>query len=371
MKLVATRQLNGYPLELATLADEVLVQISREGVTFLESYDARLTLRWSKRLEAGASVLLTVNQTPWVFDPEGAWACGDGGECLARVRARPHEGMRLAALGPVSDGFVFAWQHDIRTPMRPPVLERVDHDGTIRWSVVLPVGSVGYKGVVQMRADKGWKPRPMNPWVPETWFSTSQRLTVSGDAVLVCFNDMPRSGIGFGYVVCLTDGALRFLTQRGPISKVAALGEGAFLVGYQGYGAFETLQYDRDGCVPERWSSHGYYVIDESVRVIELENTIPSKMHLARLLPGGTVKKGDWLDGYYTSEPLLGSDGIVYFFRNGVVRAARGLVIVEQLALTAPDNMLVSTEVVGGERGFYLAYARIGGRDGSLVRIDL
>ena len=132
-----------------------------------------------------------------------------------------------------------------------------------------------------MSADEGWKPRPMDPWSPETWFTTSRTLSFSGDAVLACFSEMPRSGIGFGYVVSLTDGALRFTTKIGPISEVAPLGGGAFSVGYQGYGAFETLRYDRDGHVREQWASHGYYLVGDGIRVIELENTPPSKMHLA------------------------------------------------------------------------------------------
>jgi hypothetical protein len=280
--------------------------------------------------------------------------------------------MRPSAVGSVDDGFVFAWQHDSRTPMRPPILERVNSDGTVRWSVSLPVGSVGYEGVVQMSADQGWEPRPMDPWFPATWFATSQTLTVSGDAVLACFSDVPRSGIGFGYVVSLTDGALRFTTQTGPISEVAPTGGGAFLVGYQGYGAFETLHYDRDGRVLERWASHGYYLVGDGVRVIELENTLPSKMHLVRLLPGGAVRKGEWLDGYYTSRPLLGADRMAYFFRKGAVLAARDLSIDERLVLTAPDDGLFSTAIAGGEQGFYLAYTQGAGRAGaSLVRIDV
>jgi hypothetical protein len=183
---------------------------------------------------------------------------------------------------------------------------------------------------------------------------------------------MPSSGIGFGYAVSLTDGALRFTTRTGPLSEVAAIGGGAFLVGYQGYGAFETLRYDRDGRVAERWASHGYYLVGDGVRVIELENTRPSRMHLVRLLPGGAVAKGEWLDGYYTSRPLLGADGTAYFFRKGAVFAARDLSIDERLVLTAPDHGLFSTAIAGGERGFYLAYTPGGGRAGAtLVRIDL
>jgi hypothetical protein len=280
--------------------------------------------------------------------------------------------MRLSAVGSVADGFVFAWQHDVRTPMRSPILERVSYDGTVHWSVTLPVRSIGHEGVVQMRADEGWKTRPVDSWFPDTWFSTSRTLSVSGDAVLACFNDMPRSGIGLGYVVSLSDGTLRFTTQTGPISEVASAGEGGFLVGYQGYGAFETLHYERDGRVSERWASHGYYLVGDDIRVIELENGLPPKMHLVRLLPGGAVTKGEWLDGYYTSRPLLSADGTAYFFRKGAVLAARALSIDERFVLTMPDDGLFSTAIVAGEQGFYLAYTRTPERAGaSLVRIDL
>ena len=372
MKFITSRQLDRFPTDLGTVADNLVILISRDEATFLEAYDAHLAPLWSKRLEGSAVALLAVDQTPWVLDSEGAWACGDGGDCLVRVRVPPRQGMRLSAVGSLGDGFVFAWQHDIRTPMRPPILERVNSDSTVRWSVALPVGFVGREGVVQMSADEGWQPRPMDPWIPDTWFSTSRTLTVSGDAVLACFSDIPGSGLGFGYVVSLADGALRFTTQTGSISEVAPAGGGAFLVGYQGYGAFETLYYDRDGGVPERWASHGYYLVGDGVRVIELENTLPSKMHLVRLLRGGAVTKGEWLDGYYTSRPLLGADGTAYFFRKGAVLAARDLSIDERIVLTAPDDGLFSTAIAGGEQGFYLAYTEGPGRAGaSLVRIDL
>ena len=45
MRLVASRQLDGYPADIATLADEVVVLTSRDGATFLKGYDARLAPR--------------------------------------------------------------------------------------------------------------------------------------------------------------------------------------------------------------------------------------------------------------------------------------------------------------------------------------
>lgn len=370
MKFVASRKLDGYADDLVTVADNVVVLTSRDEASFLECYDARLTPVWSKRLDHDAVAVFAADWTPWVLDQRGAWAFGDGGDCLVRVGMPPRERMRLSAVGSVGDGFVFVWEHDIHTPMAPPVLERVSADGTVRWSVVLPVESVSYGGVVQMSADEGWKPRSIDPWIPDSWLSKSSTLAVSGDAVLACFSDMPRSGIGFGYVVSLADGALRFTTKKGPIGKVAPTGEGAFLVGYQGYGAFETLHYDRDGRVLERWASHGHYLVGDGVRVIELENTLPSKMHLARLLPGGVVKKGERLDGYYTSRPLLGANGMAYFFRDGAVLAASDLSINERLVLTPPGDGLFSTAIAGGEQGFYFTYSNGIKARKSLVRVD-
>jgi hypothetical protein len=278
--------------------------------------------------------------------------------------------MHLSAFAQVVGGFVFVWQHDIRSPLRAPGLALVQDNGSMRWSCTLPVGDIAYRGVEEMRADEGWKPRPMDPWVPETWIVTSSKLAVSGDAVLACFSDMPQSGIGLGYVLSLADGEVRFTTQMGPISEFAPCDGGAFLVGYQGYGAFETLRYGPDGRVQARWPTHGYYVIrDDDVRVIELENTIPSKMHLVRLLPRGSLAKGAWPDGYYTSPPFLRGDGTLFFFRKGELLAARDLRIDERLAVCPPDDMVYSTAVVGDEQTIYFAYLQ-GGKT-HVVRVNV
>src|ERR671924_2183217 len=107
MKFITSRQLDRFPADLSTVADNVVVLTSRDEATFLEAYDAHLAPLWSKRLEGSAVALLAVDRTPWVLDSEGAWACGDGGDCLVRVRVPPREKMRLSAVGPVENGFVF------------------------------------------------------------------------------------------------------------------------------------------------------------------------------------------------------------------------------------------------------------------------
>jgi hypothetical protein len=318
-------------------------------------------------------LLLAPDGTPWVLDQAGASAFGDRGARLARIDTGVPDGMRASAFARVGDDLIFACEHDARVPMRAPILQRVRGDGTVRWSTTLPVDLAAHPEVVQMSADEGWKEHSMDSSAPETWFCTSKTLDISGDAVLACFSEMPRTGIGFGYVLSLDEGALRFATKKGPIQETAALGGGAFLVGYQGYGAFETVRYERDGLTQLRWASHGRYVISGAdVRVIEMENALPSKMHLARLLPSGETVRGAWLDGYCTSLPCLLDDGTVLFFRHGSLQAARDLVIDERLDLGDPGDRFFSMSIAAGNQSAYFALSNWtdATESGRLVRVD-
>jgi hypothetical protein len=152
------------------------------------------------------------------------------------------------------------------------------------------------------------------------------------------------------------------------------LGGGAFLVGYQGYGAFETLRYEHDGRTRTRWATHGRYVVTSSdVRVIEMENVHPSKMHLARLIPGGEVIRGAWLDGYYTSLPCVRADGTVLFFRDGALQAARDLQVDDRLELCDSRDRILSTPIVASDQSVYFALgsAPSSGESARLVRVDI
>lgn len=93
MKFVASRQLDGFPIDLAAVGDDVVVLMTRDGTCALEAYDPRLAPVWNKQLDRGAVALLSAGGTPWVLDPAGAWACGGGGRCLARVGVPPRVGM--------------------------------------------------------------------------------------------------------------------------------------------------------------------------------------------------------------------------------------------------------------------------------------
>ena len=94
--------------------------------------------------------------------------------------------------------------------------------------------------------------------------------------MLAVYSDMPRSGIAIGYVTSLRHGALRHVTKQGPIHCVQPLGSGAFLVGYMGYGAFETVLYSGHGTEQQQWNSHGHCVVSGSdIVVIEMNNANP------------------------------------------------------------------------------------------------
>lgn len=134
----------------------------------------------------------------------------------------------------------------------------------------------------------------------------------------------------------------------GPIQQVAALEGGGFLVGYQGYGAFETYRYRPDGTVGDQWRSHGHYVVrNGDIRVVELRND-GDAMDLTRLKPGGIVARGARLDGYYTSTPCVATDGLLLFFRHGLVYAVRDLSIAERLRVFDRDEDVFPTEMQMG-----------------------
>jgi hypothetical protein len=362
MKLVASVSLNAarHPrtvLHLPQRGELLLHEVGQWG-SYLEAYDPDLVSVWSAHFaEETLKLFMDGNGMPWMLDRLGAFTLGERGELLGRVAAQVPEGMLVSACACVDDDFLFAMHH-ARRRMRAPIMQRVSKTGNVRWSVTLPGPSTDEK---------------MNRVGARAWLSTSETLDISGDAALACFSDMHSSGMGFGYVLSIADGALRFTTAYGPVQSTAPLGGGAFLVGYQGYGLFETLRYERDGRVRMRWPSHGHYIVSgEDIRGIELQNVLPSKMHLTRLLNDGSVLKGARLDGYYTSTPSHWPDGTVLFFRHGSLLGARDLAIEDRLELCAPDDGTISTAIAASGETAYLALWewRPESRTRSLMRVD-
>lgn len=375
MKLGASQQLTYHPAAIALHpSDEVLVLLASGEQPALHAYNHDLSPTWSQALRKPASAIIAADGVYWALEESGVLAFTGQGECVARIALKPREGLHPASFAVLKDSLVVAWEHHQNASAVPPIVERVAFDGLSVWSTVLPMGTVAYEGVVEMRADEAWVQHPMPAWKPETWVSNLAALPVSGDLLLASFSEMPRSGIGMGYVVSLADGLVRFTTKKGPIDEITPLGNGVFLVGYQGYGAFETLQYGASGCIEDRWSSHGYCVPEgDGIRVIEMENVLPSRSHLARLGQEGHIEKGDLLPGYYTSRPHRHPSGTLIFLRHGAAHVASGLRIIKSLRLPGGNESFYSP-VVGAGKAAFCAYSSVGAghsRETSLVRVDL
>jgi hypothetical protein len=145
-------------------------------------------------------------------------------------------------------------------------------------------------------------------------------IVVNAPVVLVGFSD--DSGIGRRYALNLATGDLMWATESGPWSYVTPVrSAGTFLVGRQGYGAFELDLIGPAGQVLDKWSTDGFPVVlpDGIIRVVEMENMLPSRMHVCELAPQGEVRKGPWLDEYYTTRPAVSDQGDLVFCRNGEI----------------------------------------------------
>jgi hypothetical protein len=356
VELVASQEISGHPKDIECQPDgHIVVLMATRDQILLYGFDPWLTQMWSRQVN-GLALTRAPNGTIWLLEPFGATVVTDQREECNRVAMDIPQGMMLGAFAALEDGFIFACEHVATAPMHTPIVSRVSLDGEVCWSSTLPVETLSYRGVVQMSRDEGWKPRPMDPWTPRSWVTNPDSVQISDDAVLVRFSDKWGSGIGIGYVLSMDDGELLFLTKQGPIQEVAPLGKGEFLVGFQGYGAFETLRYERNGQIQLRWPTHGHYAVTgEGVRVIEMENISPSKMHLVRMLSDGNIEKGAWLDGYYTSRPFCHTDGTLFFCRNGAVLGAKNLRIERRLDLGCLGETF-STKIVAKDRSLYFAF---------------
>lgn len=338
-----------WPLSLSRSAERVqVITPSAEGGTLVEQFDEHLRPVARRNLRCHTLDVATNDMGEhWLLTQEGACLLAPDLTLSAPLRERDDQGLELRAITLVDDDLLLIRQHGERSPQAPARLTRISTSGEERWSIPLSPADLVHTGVVEMRVTDDWTPRVMKAWKPQTWLLQDASIPISGDRALLTFSEMPRSGIGYGYVVSLDDGEILHTTERGPISKTAAYTRGRFLVGYQGYGDFKTQLYGRDGRVEDEWPSHGFYIVgDDGVRVVEMENRLPSKMRLASLSEGGSVRHGSRLEGYYTSPPLHRDDGSVLFVRNGSIFLCQGLDVSETLRIVGMSERASGTASV-------------------------
>jgi hypothetical protein len=111
---------------------------------------------------------------------------------------------------------------------------------------------------VLARRETGFQLEPKPPWKPREWSIEPGNLYVFGDRVLAAYSERVRGGIGMCYGFDLATGARIYETAPGPYKDIAAAHDpGSFLVGLQGFGAFETKLVDPSGRVMQSWLNLG------------------------------------------------------------------------------------------------------------------
>ncbi|MFJ8206930.1 hypothetical protein [Micromonospora chalcea] len=270
----------------------------------------------------------------WVTHHDGASApvftvtgVGADGSVRHAVTLKQDPGEHLGAVVRMPDGFCVLWL-PTAPRRRPPHgstarLARHSDTGSTLWSTSLPLQAVSYPGVVEAGPATGWHVRPKKAWTPSTLqVDHRQPLLVAGDRILAGISD-GGSGIGMCTFLDTASGHIISTTDPGPYHHKAIVGPGSFLVGAQGYGAFSSTLYERDGQATQTWPSHGQMVIDQqgTIRDPESENILPSRSRFRILQPDGSMCDGPRLNGYYTSYPALDADGTTMFWRDGTLLA--------------------------------------------------
>jgi hypothetical protein len=258
MYLTAKRQLDLQPDVLVRCPSGQLVTLSRKPLeaAFLDAYTPGLERVWGQAVDRDSLGIFWHGGRVWVLDRTGASVYTDGGELTRRANFAIPAGMRVGGAVPIEDGLVVAVEHDDCSPVVAPVLMRVSEHGDTVWSSTLPMTDVALE---MERMEEGAPPTRVREPVA-TWQCS-----------------------------------------------------------YQGYGIFETHRHAPDGRVRHRWPTSGHFVVRGSdIRVVELQNDSRA-MHVVRLEHEARVTRGDRLPGYHTSQPSIASDGLLRFFRGGVV----------------------------------------------------
>lgn len=216
----------------------------------------------------------------------------------------------------LSNSFIFCIQG--KNKPNAKVL-KTDLRGTLQWETKIPVNGISNEGVVEARADNNWKIEQKKAWSAENWLCLlGNEIIVSKNTILVNYHEMPRSGIGKTYLLDLNSGRIKWDSKPAPFESVSCIGDGKFLIGHQGYGAFDTQLVNSDGEIIAKWKSAGKTVIskDKEISLIEMDNSSSSKLYHSKLVSDGNIIRGSKIDGYYMIYPVLDHLGNIIFWRN-------------------------------------------------------
>ncbi|WP_433444655.1 hypothetical protein [Nonomuraea sp. CA-141351] len=357
------------PLACAGATGPVYVVCGTTSGSVLRAVDLDGRLRWSRSVGALSGQMR-------VAPDGGVWLADDAALVETTVQGAPGRRVdlsrapdeRIGTFVVLPDGFVVAWRSN---PYRSVRVERTDGSGARRWSAELPDVHLSHEGVVEMSAANGWRAEPMPPWRPRDLAPERRAgLLVSADRVLATYTEWS-SGIGMGFCLDLATGDLVWVTPPHPTGERAIAGPGGFLVGSQGYGAFSTRLYDRDGATVAEWPSHGGLLVSSRgrIRVVEMDNDLSSARRVRRLHRDGSMTDGPYLPGHYTVGPVLSGDGRAAFWRDGklhIIDADLSVHVLCEGEGEGVDRMLL----LEGGRLFFVLTTDWAKGDGSLVIAD-
>jgi hypothetical protein len=280
------------------------------------------TIHWTLARDKSCVIGDVRDGKVWLYESRAVVAvAGDGFQiCREPVRLEKHE--QIGCLAAIDDGVLLSiyCNEEHAKYGRAPRLLRLNANCQEMWSTRLPVKTIAYRGCVHMGVATNWQTEESPPWKPSTWLPCGDdQLLVSGDRVLASFQEMPRSGIGCRYVLDVDTGDLVWMSESSPIANACSIGDGKFLMGDQGYGAFKTTLYEDEVSDLRSWPSHGHdVVIGGDLLSVQMSNDLSVPQHVVCLGDGGAVhRRSDRLPGYYTSKPVTMSDGNLYFWRAG------------------------------------------------------
>jgi len=354
MFVIAARELLHHPRDLAVLpSGEVLVLSWSPESMHLDCYDPELALVWHLALGKDAlGFSVDGSGVLWVVDRRGVSALTAKGEVWHRIGFRPPDGMDVSGFAFVDGDVVFACQHALYGKPCEPLLTRVKADGTVHWLSTLSSDRLDFDDDVQHSSGM------QQPWVPREWFNgylSAGTLTVSGDVLFLAYTDMS-SGASLGYAVGVADGTLRYTAEAAILDDVTAMSDGGFLIGCSDH----TTLYNRHGHPVTQWHCGGIHVVRGSdIRVLEKSNIGLSGSRTARLMPDGSVIRGDLIDGFDTSRPYIDEDGTIIFVRNGMLTRVHDLTIVSrQFIHRSDEHDIISTRVLPVSDGVVTTYSR-------------
>lgn len=323
------------------------------STTVLTAVDPDGTVLWRRAFDGHPEVpRVSVGGTVWIAH------AGAAGHTLSEVDAAgavlrsitpehaPDE--HLGAFVLLPDGICVAWlpaaPRRVVPPGRSPRVARYDENGACHWSTPAGLDQFAHPAGVATRADDDGRARPVKPWTPRTIEASHwQPLLVSGNRIAATFAD-GGSGIAVTSFLDTATGQVVATTRPGPLTHKAIVGPGEFLVGSQGYGAFSTARYDQSGAVTDQWQSHTMALVDRDghIRGPESENVMPSRSRFRGLGPGGTLRDGPALSGYYTTYPALDHDGTAIFWRDGRLLAVDADFELHELSAVDDDRAVMS-----------------------------